>query len=182
MCGKNWLIRLTPIVIQIFRARGDKFAATHIFQLEVCTAQPHKSFLRVPKLCTDLAWSLTLLRVYTLFLRTYSKFVWKIKMRKRSQSTVYMLEHRDTYRQAYVCSKSHQGSSIDPCQPSSRFLLDQVLACWNPLPQSIDQIKFWHVRIRYLKVFDEVSVSELNPRPRTSREPSGGLFVFIVCL
>ena len=35
---------------------------------------------------------------------------------KRSQSPVDMLEHRDTYGQAQVCSKGHQGSSIDrPC-------------------------------------------------------------------
>jgi len=38
-------------------------------------------------------------------------------------------ENRDTYGQAQVCSKGHQGSSVDrPCQPSF---------CW---------IKFWHVR------------------------------------
>jgi len=49
--------------------------------------------------------------------------------RKRSQSSVDMLEHRDTYGQAQVCSKGHLGSSVDcPCQPSF---------CW---------IKFWHVR------------------------------------
>ena len=48
----------------------------------------------------------------------------------------HVLEHRDTYGQAQVCSKGHKGSSIDrPCQPSF---------CWmkrwhvrNPLPQSI---------------------------------------------
>ena len=38
---------------------------------------------------------------------------------KRSQSPVNMLEHRDTYGQAQVCRKGHQGSSVDrPCQPS----------------------------------------------------------------
>ena len=50
-----------------------------------------------------------------------------IRPRKRSQSPVDMLEHRDTYGQAKVCSKGHQGSSVDrPCQP---FSFDQVLAC-----------------------------------------------------
>jgi len=45
--------------------------------------------------------------------------------RKRSQSPVDMLEHRDTYGQAQVCIKGHQGSSVDrPCQPSFH-----VLAC-----------------------------------------------------
>jgi len=49
--------------------------------------------------------------------------------RKRSQSPVDMLEHRDTYGQAQVCSKDHQGSSLDrPRQPSFHW------------------IKFWHVR------------------------------------
>jgi len=33
--------------------------------------------------------------------------------RKRSQSPVDMLEHRDTYRQAHICSTCHQGSSVD---------------------------------------------------------------------
>jgi len=40
-----------------------------------------------------------------------------------------VLEHRDTYGQAQVCSKGRQGSSVDRlCQPSF----------WS--------IKFWHVR------------------------------------
>ena len=40
-----------------------------------------------------------------------------------------MLEHRDTYGQAQVCSKGHQGSSVDrPYQPSFHC------------------IKFWHVQ------------------------------------
>jgi len=38
---------------------------------------------------------------------------------KRSQSPVDMIEHRDTYGQARVCSKGHQGNIVDrPCQPS----------------------------------------------------------------
>jgi len=41
----------------------------------------------------------------------------------------HVLEHRDTYRQAQVCSKGHQGSSVDrPCQPSFHW------------------IKFWYAR------------------------------------
>jgi len=54
--------------------------------------------------------------------------------RKRSQSPVHMLEHRDTHGQAQVCSKGHQGSSVDrPCQPS--FLWIKFWHVWNPLPQ-----------------------------------------------
>jgi len=46
---------------------------------------------------------------------------------KRSLSPVDILELRDTYGQAQVCSKAHQGSSVDrPCQPS---FCRQVLAC-----------------------------------------------------
>ena len=55
--------------------------------------------------------------------------VLKFSQCRRQLSPVDMLEHRDTYGQAQVCSKSYQGSSVDrPCQPSF---------CW---------IKFWHVR------------------------------------
>ena len=40
----------------------------------------------------------------------------------------HVLEHRDTYGQAQVCSKGHQWSSVDhPCQPSFH---------WS---------KFWHL-------------------------------------
>jgi len=56
--------------------------------------------------------------------------------RKRSQSTVDMLEHRDTYGQAHVCSKGHQGSSVDrPCQPSFHWI--KFWRGRNPLTQSI---------------------------------------------
>jgi len=56
--------------------------------------------------------------------------------RKRSQSPVDMLEYRDTYGQTQVCSKGHQGSSVDrPCQPS--FCWIKFWHVWNPLPQSI---------------------------------------------
>ena len=58
--------------------------------------------------------------------------------RKRSQSRVDMLEHRDTYGQAQICSKGHQGSSVDrpmACQPS--FYWIKFWHVWNPLPQSI---------------------------------------------
>ena len=35
----------------------------------------------------------------------------------------HVLEHRDTYGQAQVCSKGHQGSSVDrPCQPSFHWI------------------------------------------------------------
>jgi len=47
--------------------------------------------------------------------------------RERSQSPVDMLEHRDTYGQAQVCSKGRQGSSVDRlCQLSC---CKQVLTC-----------------------------------------------------
>ena len=54
----------------------------------------------------------------------------------------HVLEHRDTYGQAQVCSKGHQGSSVDR-------------SC---------QLSFWWAGsgmhgIRYLRVFDYVSVS-----------------------
>jgi len=56
--------------------------------------------------------------------------------RKRSQSPVDMLKHRDTYEQAQVCSKRHQGRSVDrPCEPS--FCLIKFWHVRNPLPQSI---------------------------------------------
>jgi len=48
----------------------------------------------------------------------------------------HVLEHKDTYGQAQVCSKGHQGSSVDrPCQPS--FHLIKFWHVRNPLPQSI---------------------------------------------
>ena len=48
----------------------------------------------------------------------------------------HVLEHRDTYGQAQVCSKGHQGSSVDrPCQPSFHWIKFWHLR--NPLPQSI---------------------------------------------
>jgi len=56
--------------------------------------------------------------------------------RKRSQSPVDMLEHRDTYGQAQFCSKGHQGSGVDrPCQPSFHWI--KFWHVRNPLPQSI---------------------------------------------
>jgi len=56
--------------------------------------------------------------------------------RKRSQSQVNMLEYRDTYRQAQVCSKGRQGSSVDrPCQPFFHWIMFWHVR--NPLPQSI---------------------------------------------
>ena len=48
----------------------------------------------------------------------------------------HVLEHRDTYGQAQVCSNGHQGSSVDrPCQPS--FCWIKFWHVWNLLPQSI---------------------------------------------
>jgi len=48
----------------------------------------------------------------------------------------HVLEHRDTYGQAQVCSKGHQGSSVDrPCQPSFHWI--KFCHVRNPLPQSI---------------------------------------------
>jgi len=45
------------------------------------------------------------------------------------ENQAHILEHTDTYGQAQVCCKGHQGSSVDrPYQPSF---------CW---------IRFWHVR------------------------------------
>ena len=49
--------------------------------------------------------------------------------RKRSQSPVDMLEHRDTHGQAQVCSKGHQGRSECAPSMSAVFLSEQVLAC-----------------------------------------------------
>ena len=49
----------------------------------------------------------------------------------------HVLEHRDTYGQAQVCSsKGHKGSSVDrPCQPSFHWI--KFWHVRNPLPQSI---------------------------------------------
>ena len=48
----------------------------------------------------------------------------------------HVLEHRDTYGQAQVCSKGHQGSSVDcPRQPSFHWI--KFWHVRNPLPQSI---------------------------------------------
>jgi len=48
----------------------------------------------------------------------------------------HVLEHRDTYGQAQVCSKGHPGSSVDrPCQPSFHWI--KFWHVRNPLPQSI---------------------------------------------
>ena len=45
----------------------------------------------------------------------------------------HVLEHRDTYGQAQVCSKGHQGSSVDrPCQLSFHWI--KFWHVWNPLP------------------------------------------------
>jgi len=39
-----------------------------------------------------------------------------------------MLEHRDMYGQAQVCSKGHQGSSVNrPCQPSFEAEMEATL-------------------------------------------------------
>ena len=47
-----------------------------------------------------------------------------------------MFEHRDTYGQAQVCSKGHQGSTVDrSCQPSFHWI--KFWYVQNPLPQSI---------------------------------------------
>ena len=65
------------------------------------------------------------------------------RARRRSQSRLDVLEYRDTYGQAQVCSKGHQGSSVDrPCQPSFHWTASGKY------------------RIRYLRVFDYVSVSQ----------------------
>jgi len=48
----------------------------------------------------------------------------------------HVLEHRDTYGQAQVCSKGHQRSTVDrPCQPSFHWI--KFWHIRNPLPQSI---------------------------------------------
>jgi len=48
----------------------------------------------------------------------------------------HVLEQRNTYGQAQVCSKGHQGSSVDrPCQAS--FHCIKFWHVRNPLPQSI---------------------------------------------
>ena len=59
----------------------------------------------------------------------------------------HVLEHRDTYGQAQVCCKGHQGSSVDlPCQPS--FWWIKFWHVGNPLPQSIRprlsvSVRYW---------------------------------------
>jgi len=48
----------------------------------------------------------------------------------------HVLEHRDTYGQAQVCSKGHQGNSVDcPCQSSFHWI--KFWYGQNPIPQSI---------------------------------------------
>jgi len=48
----------------------------------------------------------------------------------------HVLEHRDTYGQAQVCSKGRQGSSEDrPCKSSFHWI--KFWHVRNPLPQSI---------------------------------------------
>jgi len=54
----------------------------------------------------------------------------------------HVLEHRDTYGQAQVCSKGHQGSSVD-CHVS-RLFIGSSSGMYG---------------IRYLRVFDYISVS-----------------------
>jgi len=52
------------------------------------------------------------------------------------QFHVPWLEQRDTYGQDQVCSKGHQGSSVDrPCHPSFHWI--KFWHVRNPLPQSI---------------------------------------------
>jgi len=83
-------------------------------------------------------------RVHTEFVQFFFFFHLSGISQGRSHLPVDMLEHRDAYGQAQVCSNGHQGSSVDrPCQPSFHW------------------IKFWVVRpgIRFLRVFDYVSVS-----------------------
>jgi len=60
-----------------------------------------------------------------------------------------MLEHRDTYGQAQVCSKGRQGSSVDrSCQPSVYWI--NFWHVRNPLPQSIrlrlSVLRYWPSR------------------------------------
>jgi len=68
----------------------------------------------------------------------------------------HVLKHRDTYRQAQVCRKGHQGSSVDrPCQPS--FLMDQVLTCtesatseYSTASQCLSALLGWPLRVRFI--------------------------------
>jgi len=52
-----------------------------------------------------------------------------VDLGRGSSHQSHVLEHRDTHGQAQVCSKGHQGSSVD-----------------RPSQQSFHWIKFWHVR------------------------------------
>ena len=64
-----------------------------------------------------------------------SALVYSIGPRKMSHQS-HVLEHRDTYGQGQVCSKGHQGSSVDrPCQPSFHWIKSWHVR--NPLPQNI---------------------------------------------
>jgi len=62
----------------------------------------------------------------------------------------HVLEHRDTYGQAQVCSKGHPGSSVDrPCQPSFHWI--RFWHVRNPLPQSIRLRLFVSTRMNSMK-------------------------------
>jgi len=69
------------------------------------------------------------------------------KPKKKVPVTFNMLEQRDTHRQAQVCSKGHQGRSVDrPRQPS--FCMIKFWHVLNPLPESIRLRP--NVLVRYL--------------------------------
>ena len=58
----------------------------------------------------------------------------------------HVVEHRDTYGQAQVCSKGHQESSVDrPCQPSFHWI--KFCHVRNPLPQI-----YYFTRLRVLEL------------------------------
>ena len=74
----------------------------------------------------------------------------------------HVLEHRDTYGQARICSKGHQGSSVDrPCQPS--FYWIKFWHGRNPLPQSI-RLRL-SVLVRYWAGQGEWSLSWTKKKP-----------------
>ena len=74
-----------------------------------------------------ISWWATGYKVYFFGATGYSSFLWK-----RSQSPVDMLEYRDTYGQAQVCSKGHQRRPLDS-DSAPLSAINTVANRWNPL-------------------------------------------------
>jgi len=103
----------------------------------------------------------------------------------RHQSDIH--EHRDTYGQAQVCIKGHQGSSVDrPRQPSIR---EQVLACtasatseysttsqcFSALLSQLGRVKFILDGLRWKKINKRTYQSHTTTGRRLSTIPRSAL-------